>query len=225
MEELVSKCRNISNKLENYHTEFLKDKPLDLSPYGRVDRTITIVTELLLLYNDDLISAASGTPKKRVGVRRPFTFQELEKETLGRIKEITKWSFIQAISSFEYTSKETLFYYRQQFYALLIKLAKNKKKFLYLNDIMKESSKTGFISNENYKKWDGIVYVRNCIVHNNAVADKNENYEIGGVKIKCVKNKMLKGDKLFFLNMLDVTIDLYNEWINSIFKKNKLSVI
>ena len=68
--------------------------------------------------------------------------------------------------------------------------------------IMKTSKDLGLISDNDYDEWDGIIYLRNCLVHNNGVADKDSTLKIGTISVNCKKDKMNKHIKAIFLILL-----------------------
>jgi len=212
MPNILEKCWKIHSKLNGYSEKFLEQKHHDLNSFAMVFNNITMVIELLAFYDDSLTRRLNGEPIPRIGHTKPYTFEEVKKETLERVMEITKWSFIHAVSSYEHTSKSTLTYYNyKEFHELISKL--NSGQRVYINDIMKESSKQEIISTSDYDKWKQIIFIRNCVIHNNAIADKTQHIKINNIEIDCEKDKMIrvKGNNVF-VDLVDITTDLYFNW-------------
>ena len=129
--------------------------------------------------------------------------------------EITKWSFTHALSSLEYSAKKIIKnIYRNEFQDLKNRLQSGKR--VYLSGIMEKSKDSGLITKDDYDRWEGIIYLRNCLVHNNGVADKDKTFTIRTINIKCENGKMIQGKLDTFYNLTDVSVDLYNDWLHKI---------
>lgn len=60
--------------------------------------------------------------------------------------------------------------------------------------------------------------MRNLVVHNNAIADKDEAYTIGDLNVTLIRGKMTRGKLDFFVNLVEHSIESYNTWINNLVK-------
>lgn len=212
MPNTLQKCWNIHSKLNVYSTKFLECKNRDLNSFAMIFNNITMVIELLGFYEGSLTRHLNGEPMSRIGNTKPYTFEEVKKETLERVMEITRMSFIHAVSSCEYTSKKTLIHYNNQnFHEIVSKL--NTGKRVYINDIMKESSKQGIISMSDYDEWKQIIFIRNCVVHNNSVSDKTQHIKINDIEINCKNGEMMVARRDSFVDLVGLTTDLYFNWV------------
>lgn len=65
------------------------------------------------------------------------------------------------------------------------------------------------ISDEVYSSWNGLIRIRNLVVHNNAIADQNELLRIGDMEI-CLRERQMLREKLnFFVKLIDYAVDSY----------------
>lgn len=55
--------------------------------------------------------------------------------------------------------------------------------------------------------------MRNIIVHNNGIADKNVKYKINDLEIVFEENKMTKGKLDTFVKLTNIAVDLYYSWV------------
>ena len=84
---------------------------------------------------------------------------------------------------------------------------------------MANSKKEKLIDGDRLEEWEHIIDIRNCVVHNNAVAWKSKTYSIGELTVKAVKNKMMQGKLDFYLILTDLTVDRYYYWVNALIAK------
>ena len=146
--------------------------------------------------------------------------EKIKRENAERVLEITKWAFIDALSVIEYCAKVILKTVdtqriKQLNANLQIKMEKGKKR-VYLSSIMELSWNAEFIDDEQYQAWKGLWEIRNTVVHNNAIADKDVKYKIGDIEIVFIKGKKLKGRLDTYIKLLDTTVDLYLKWLETL---------
>jgi hypothetical protein len=74
---------------------------------------------------------------------------------------------------------------------------------VHLKEIMYKSKEKSAISEEAFKRWTGIIHLRNSIAHNNAISEETECYEYPSVSLTVEDGKMARGNlKTFpFLNL------------------------
>jgi len=150
------------------------------------------------------------------------TADEIEQarmENWQRCNELCKGLFVMSMSSIEYSTKASIAYYGDGHLAL--RLVKKKGRFLYLSHIMTNSEREGLVHASAKLDWDRLIDIRNCVVHNNAIADQTEDYVIGGINVVTTKGKMLQGKLDFFATLTEVAVDLYFEWITALVQRSK----
>lgn len=204
MKDILQNYIDLRAKSEKYGKNLVKTKPKFENVFAMIFNNSTMVLEVLDNYY-------RYWNKTHVGL----TQQEIDsakKENGQRVNEITKWSFIHTISSFEYSAKQIIKNSsNNQFQKLKNNLQTGKR--VYMMGIMKTSKDSGLISDNDYDEWDGIIYLRNCLVHNNGVADKDSTLKIGTISVNCKKDKMIQGKLDTFYNLVDVSMELYNKWL------------
>jgi len=146
---------------------------------------------------------------------RSISAEELKKDNVERVFEITKWAFISALSSVEYTSKEMLRMVSDNSFEYL-RARIQSGKWVYLSQIIERSKEIEFIDEEQYKTWRALIHVRNAVVHNNAIADADVEYKIDNLEITFVKGECLRGKLDFFIRLLEVTVDQQHEWLRAL---------
>jgi hypothetical protein len=142
------------------------------------------------------------------------------KENAKRCIMVTKWLFVEALSTIEYCMKETMNLYPNNRLAKWYhKEKQQKKRWIYLRSIIEKSNQIGIVNDGDYECWNCIRDVRNSIVHNNAIANQNKTYQVGGTAVSFIKGKMLRGKLDFFVKLTDKAIDLYYLWITIVIKQ------
>lgn len=206
MEKILQSYIDLRKKSQNYGNSLATAKPNIENVFGMIFNNATLVLEILDNYYGYWKKKYTATPQQ---------IDESKKQNSERIMEITKWSFTHAISSLEYSAKEIIKKTsRAEFQDLRNKLHSRNR--VYLLKIMKESKDSGLITKGDYEHWDGIIFLRNCLVHNNGISDKDETLTIRTINIKCENGKMIQGKLDTFYNLTDVSVDLYNDWLHKI---------
>jgi len=128
--------------------------------------------------------------------------KETKDENAQRCIQCLKVLFVFSLSAMEYNAK-ALF-------------GRNN----YLREIMKKSANNELIDGNTLKDWEHIIDIRNCIVHNNAIASKDADYTIGGLHVVTTKNVMMQGKLDFFLVLTDLTVDRHYDWVKALIAKS-----
>ncbi|OAE16615.1 hypothetical protein A2T76_10655 [Pseudomonas brenneri] len=140
-----------------------------------------------------------------------------KKENEQRIASICKASFISSMSAVEYCAKETA-------NKFLSHLTAETKDFIYLSSIITKSFKANIINENSQTLWQGLNQLRNCLVHNNGIPDKNRTYVIDDtMSFNMIKGKMISSTLLLFPTAIKALVHKYNEWAcaildNSVYK-------
>ena len=135
-----------------------------------------------------------------------------KKENAERIIEATKCLFIKSLSAIEYCAKGTIKDKRHPLH-LWYQEQKSKNRRIYLSKMISESYKRGLINKKQKESWDCLIDMRNIIVHNNGIADKNVKYSINDLEIIFEENKMTKGKLDTFIKLTNIAVDLYYSWV------------
>ena len=154
---------------------------------------------------------------------RPFMGSEedaerLREENRQRCIEQTKMLFSGSMSSIEFCAKESIKLHPQSAFGQSIVLLARKKR-IYLSDVIKESSNKGLISKQEEDKWDRLIWLRNLLVHNNGVADKDDTYVIDSVTVNLKNGTMIQGNLEIFSSLVESSVELYNSWIGNLEKQ------
>jgi len=154
-------------------------------------------------------------------VPRSILAEELKKDNVERVFEITKWAFISALSIVEYTSKEILKMVNDNSFECLRARIQSGKR-VYLSHIIERSKEIEVTDEEQYKRWRALIHVRNAVVHNNAIADIDVEYKIDNFEITFVKGEFLRGKLDFFIRLLQITVDQQYEWLRALLRPSKI---
>lgn len=212
METLIKEVANLRQKCHSYrdNIDSILTRPLTSDPisgcFAAMFNFATLTLEVLSYYYGQWKGIHIVTTKEDLKRSR--------EENAERCKEITKMQFVLAISSIEYSAKETIKLYPKH------PLAKwfHKQKRIYLSGVMDESKRIGLIDSKEREFWDCILAARNSVVHNNAIADRDRTYQIDGITVSFVKGKMLSGKLDFFVKLTNKAVDLYYSWIIQLIK-------
>jgi len=98
-------------------------------------------------------------------------------------------------------------------------LIKVRGRYVYLGDIMHNSLNYGLISDNECEDWQNLIFLRNCIVHNNAISDRDKTLDIAGMSIEASAGKMLQGKLDFFAIVNEVAIERYFTWVKALIKE------
>jgi hypothetical protein len=153
----------------------------------------------------------------------PLTIGEIEqakKENWERCNELLKSLFVMSMSSIEYSMKASIAHYGDN--SLAHNLLKSKGHFIYLSDVIKRSEIEGLMDSSTRRDWDGLISIRNCVVHNNAIPDRTENYAIGKINVMATEGVMLQGKLDFFAILTEVAINRFFAWVTALIQHCKV---
>ncbi|RLE53678.1 MAG: hypothetical protein DRJ26_03065 [Candidatus Methanomethylicota archaeon] len=80
---------------------------------------------------------------------------------------------------------------------------------IYLKDIVEKLKRRGCISDKVYSNWARLIRIRNLVVHNNTVADRDEVLHIGDMEICLREGQALRGGLDYFVKLVDYAVDSY----------------
>ena len=87
---------------------------------------------------------------------------------------------------------------------------------IYLRRIMDKSKDNKVIYKKDYNLWEGLIKLRNSLVHNNGIAKMNKTYNYPKCKLIFKKNKMVQGNLKLFPELTDWIIDAIATWTRNI---------
>lgn len=143
--------------------------------------------------------------------------EEIRRENIERCMMISNWAFILSLSSIEYSAKASVYAYGSASPAANLAKPKGKEKYLYLRDIMRNSKNVCLIDNSEYDDWENLIWLRNCIVHNNGIADCDKSFDIAGIRAE--EGKVLRGSLDSFVVLTEVAIERYFTWVKALIDK------
>lgn len=156
--------------------------------FGMAFNNITMTLELLDYYNrlwGSLTSTACSSA-------------ELTRAQNGeRVIMLQKMSFIEVMSSFEYSAKKIVLSNPSTFGGFSGRI--------YLSLIMKRSFEKGLIGQATLDRWNGLIKLRNSLVHNNGISEETAMYEYPEVTVHVNENQMTQGNLMQF--------GILNKWL------------
>lgn len=92
--------------------------------------------------------------------------------------------------------------------------------------IIEKSSSIDILGESDVNTWKFLIELRNCTIHNNAVADKGLRIEIDGREFSMEANQMIRGKMDFYIFMTQTAIRLLFNWIQGFDKsREQVSVL
>jgi len=216
VKRVVEKVAKLREKTRQYGDEI--NRLLSISPgvsdprsgcFAMVFNHLTLTLELLTYYHSIWSSSsAKVSPEERNGIRQ---------ENWERCTMVLRWLFIGSLSSIEYSAKVSVASYGAGSPAK--DLTKVKGQYIHLSDIVRNSMGFNLIDDDEYDDWQNLIFLRNCIVHNNAVSDSDKSFDIGGTRVVASAGKMLQGKLDFFAILTEVSIEKYFAWVKALIKE------
>ncbi len=100
---------------------------------------------------------------------------------------------------------------------------KEEKSFwMYLTNIMEESRKRKLIKKPELRSWRGMIQLRNVIIHNNGMFEKDETLNIGEIEISAYAGKTIDTMLINYPKFITTLIALTRGWIESYLKVHEL---
>lgn len=134
--------------------------------------------------------------------------ERTKRENWDRVNEVQKMLFIASMSSFEHIAKE---YHNSN----PEKLGSIEKRYgrIYLRDIIGKSHAIGIINHENYELWEGLLNLRNILVHNNAISDITLKLKYQNAELILNEGQMMRANLKLFPNLMDWVVEAIEDWI------------
>lgn len=143
-----------------------------------------------------------------------------DKEKGERCVAISRWLFIASMSAIEYSAKASIYLYGESSTAREKLLKPEGRGYTSLSYIMKNSERqVNLIGKDEYTDWDNLIFLRNCIVHNNAYSDEDRNFNIGEVKVIAKPDNMIEGSLDCCAIFTSVALERYFSWVKALVEK------
>jgi hypothetical protein len=207
----VAKLREKSRQYGNEISQLLGILPDVPDPrsgcFGMVFNHLTLTLELLSHYY-----SIWSNPSVEISTEER---ERIKKQNAERCVMALRWLFIASLSSIEYSAKVSVASYGEDSPAKnLIKMERGQ--YVYLSDIMRNSKGCNLIDDDQYDDWHNLIFLRNCIVHNNAVSDSDRIFDIAGTRVAASAGGMIQGKLDFFAIVTGVAIDRYFAWVKAL---------
>lgn len=157
-----------------------------------------------LRLGQELINAYYWIWKQTTKINSP-TIDHARKENGERIIMIENMVFIHIMSSVEFCLKQYVVDNPQ-------KIGRLKDK-AHLIEIVKRSKSEGVLTESEFLRWEGVIKLRNVIVHNNGISDIKATYEYPKCKLEFLENKMIQCNLKLYPHLIDWLTHLYCSWI------------
>lgn len=209
--EVVRFIENLRVKAQNYQNEIAnklllsKQEELPTGLFGMIFNTLTLGLELLHFYYN------TWDKKSQTNCA---SVKDAKNENAERVILIQKMIFINTMSAIEFCFKE----YVNQF-PHKIGNCQNRQGWVYLSRITKESKDNSIINDTKLAGWQGMIELRNSLVHNNGIAEKTEQYTYTKCTLTLEEGEKITGNLKLFPHLIDWLLDSSKEWITEMNKK------
>lgn len=143
--------------------------------------------------------------------RDPALLAQHQEEQSQRLMHATTSLFIRSMSAFEFGLRQFV----PRVLRVWDQVDKNKRDRPYLNDFIRAAFATQLIDAEHLAHWRSMITLRNILVHNNGVADKDITVEIPGLwPLSAARGEKTKGNILTFAEYTRFTTWLFAEYVD-----------
>lgn len=166
---------------------------------------LTLCLELISYYESiwKVATATNATSAK-----------EARKQNGERVILIQKMTFIGILSSVEFCFKNYI-----RAFPAKIGECKNSRNQVYLSTIVNTSHTTGLISPSDFELWNGLIHLRNYLVHNNGEAQETKTYVYPSSELVLVDGQMAQGNLELFPHLIDWLLMSSKSWLEGMHKK------
>ena len=193
-------CGSLADAIAAKHDTFAHHPPL--VGMNRAHQQLTICAELLSFYFDTWDRAQQPTYVQIVP-------SHLASERAERIMGILGMTFVSTLSAFEESAKSALKLPNAP------RLSKQGSR-VYLSGIMAASYRIGLIDEVDDAFWRAVTRLRNCLVHNNGVADGDMTISLhDGTSMQMVADEMTKSSPRQNSVVIKGVILAYGRWCDA----------
>ena len=130
-----------------------------------------------------------------------------------RVIDAARTMFVFCMSAVEYAARESAIRHKD-----ILPLEQGKRH--YVGFIMGKSHAVGLIDRAAYESWDGLTEFRNCVVHNNGVAEQSREVVLSnGLTITMKAGEMVQGNLLSFPKAVYWVVDSFGVWCDAFLKR------
>lgn len=166
--------------------------------FGMSFNSITLALELL----DSYFIIWQKIDKSKQIVIDP---EKSRAENASRVISIQRLIFIEIMSCFEFSAKQIVLPKRQTFGEI--------RGRIYLSKIMEESQKIGILTQDQLTQWNGVIRLRNSLVHNNGISEETAIYQYPNVEISVTDGAKTQGNLTYFGFIIDWVLNSSKEWV------------
>ena len=138
----------------------------------------------------------------------PRPVDEIKQENAKRVIEVLKSLYLLSMSSIEYSAKQAI----QTRPAHCLSQSLRQRRRLYLSDIVQKSEHLGLIDDSALNEWKHLIFLRNVVVHNNGISDRDTDIQIEGMELLARNGQMVQGKLDTFAVLTRATIRLFRDW-------------
>jgi hypothetical protein len=150
------------------------------------------------------------------------------KEFKERLMLITRSDFIFSLSAVEFFLKLIIKESRtgpivEWLERERAKAEKKERVFrIYLSGIMTESKRKKLINKSQHESWNGMIRLRNTIMHNNARVDEDTTFRIGEMILEIKEGEVASFPLVNYPEFVKILISLTRSWIEAYLKSHTL---
>jgi hypothetical protein len=205
--QCLTRTRDACSRLAN---ELAKDFKLDstvppINAFTWCFNSTTVTLETCSYYSERF-KLQEATKAPTIAVAR--------QQNGERVVMQTKAHFLFALSSMEAAARQVT-----DLHPAAVPLDQTKK-WQYLSNILGMSHALGLIDASAKQLWDGLIFVRNTVVHNNGVASEDLNLAYpNGVTLSVSKGTMIQGTVGTFADLTEWSVESYALWCREFLKR------
>ena len=178
--------------------------------------TLAPISAFNMVHNHAVMTAELLHYYKAVWSKKTVIAPELRDRILDenaqRVLEATKYMFLASLSAIEFSAKQAL-----KTQPSLLQLDWTRR--IYLSNILNESLVAGWIDDETNDGFKDLIFVRNCLVHNNGISDEDrELFNLVGKPVRANEGQMLQGDLKLFLMYTCYACESFQTWCHRFFE-------
>ena len=201
MKDVLKEYRDLRGKAQTHGNQVsnalgIQTHEMPAGVFGMVFNDLTLALELLYYYFN-IWGKQTTTACASV--------EEARTQNAQRVIAIQKMVFIATMSSFEFCAKECINNNPQRLGSLHGRV--------YLKGIMEKSKDNSIIPHSDFTLWEGVVNLRNALVHNNGISEIDAVYNYPQCTLTMENGKMTQGDLRLFSGLTEWVLDSMRSWL------------
>lgn len=205
MDEIIGLSLRMRKQCEEYAESLASQFAVSqntppISAFNMAHNEATITAELLNYYKSIWVKSRKANLEE---------ICQMREENGQRVMAATNRTFISSLSAIEYVAKLAL-----QSKPDLLPVDWDKR--VYLSLIVGKSKTAGWIDNEMKKNLDDLIFVRNCLVHNNGVSDEDRDlFRPYCERLEAKEGQMIQCDLKLPLEYTCYACEAFKTWSES----------